>query len=481
MTNDYLHAQTVFKTLKMNNLGQYHDFYLKSDVLLLADVFEAFRTKIHASHKLEPVNYITLPSYSWDAMLYKTKTNLQLLDDYEMHCMIEKGIRGGISVISQRYAKANNKYMTNYDENDIDSYIMYLDANNLYGLAMSQYLPINGFKWVENATGFNVATMNADINVGYILEVDLEYPKELHDSHSDYPLSPENIHINDKYLSQWQKDRFKTLKNKPIKVGKLCPNLMNKTGYIIHSKNLEYYLSKGLKLTKIHRVIKFNQSLWLKEYIDMNTKLRIEASKNGDKFAKDLYKLMNNSVFGKTMENIRGRLDFELVNNKKRAESITSSPLFNSFHIINEDLVSIILNKKKTYFNKPIYAGFAILELSKLHMFKFHYDFIKPKYQENATLLMTDTDSLVYHIKTKDFYNEIKQNMPLFDTSEYPKNHPCYSNENEAKLGLFKDETAGKPIREFVGLRSKMYSVLLDNNNESQKAKGIKKSYSEVV
>jgi hypothetical protein len=497
--DEYKHAINVFNTLKMSNLGQYHDFYLKTDVLLLADIFETFRNTIHNTHKLEPVYYFTLPSYSWDAMLYKTKVKFELLHDYEMYCMIEKGIRGGISVISHRYAKANNKYMKNYNKNDIESYITYLDANNLYGLAMSMHLPIDCLKWL-NVENFNLDNMNSNKNIGYILEVDLEYPAELHKLHNDYPLAPENIEIKSEFLSEWQKQQSQTIKklskelndklyNKTIKDNKnqkqepenggikLCPNLMNKTKYIVHSKNLEYYLKKGLKLTKIHRIIQFNQSLWLKQYIDMNTDLRNKAKKAKNDFEKDLYKLMNNSIFGKTMENVRGKIDLELVNNFKRANSITKSPLFNSFHIINKDLVGVISNRKSTQFNKPIYAGFSILELSKLHMFSFHYDFIKPKYGENAKLLMTDTDSLVYHIKTEDFYMDCKENIEHFDTSGFPKEHFLYHEIDDTVLGKFKHETNDLPITEFIGIRSKLYSMKLDDGDEKFVAKGIKKSY----
>jgi hypothetical protein len=478
--DEYEHAQNVWKTINMKNLGDYHDFYLKTDVVLLADVFETFRNTIHKTHKLDPIHYITLPSFSWDAMLYYTKVELDLLDDYEMLCMFEKGIRGGISVISHRYAKANNKYMNeNYNPSIISSYITYLDANNLYALAMSEKLPYKNFKWVD-VDKFNMNQIQDDSNIGYLLEVDLEYPKELHDLHNDYPLAPESMTIANHYLSEKQIERQKYINKEMNKsssndIQKLAPNLYDKTKYVVHYKNLKYYIEKGLVLKKIHRVIQYEQSDFLKKYIDLNTDLR-KKSKND--FEKDLYKLMNNSVFGKTMENIRGRIDLELVNNEKRAKSITTSPLYNSFNIINQDLVSILSNRKETHFCKPIYIGQAILDLSKLHMFKFHYETIKPFYGDKVKLLGTDTDSLMYHIETDDLYEDMKKNIDLYDTSDYPKNHKLYSEKNKKVIGKFKDELKAQIIEEMVLIRSKVYSLKVYGTDKTKGVlKGVKKSY----
>ena len=213
-----------------------------------------------------------------------------------MILFIEGGIRGGVSMISNRYGKANNKYMANYDPKEESKYITHLDANNLYGWGMSQKLPFKNFRWVneKKLIGLNPLHIDADDDTGYILQVDLEYPKELHNAHNDYPLAPETLTIN--------------------KIDKLTPNLNNKTKYILHLKNLQLYLSLGLKLTKIHEVLAFEQKDWMRPNIALNTDLRT-ASKND--FEKYFFKLMNNSVFGKTMENIRNRVDIRLVNEEK--------------------------------------------------------------------------------------------------------------------------------------------------------------------
>ena len=252
----------------LRSMGQYHDIYLETDVFLLADVFENFRRTALSNYELYPAHYFTLPGYSWDACLRQSNVTLELLTDPDMHLMIEKGLRGGISTITHRHAKANNKYLSSYDPAKEGSYIVYLDANNLYGWAMSQYLPTGGFRWLdeEEVNDLDVDNIPEDGSKGYILEVDLEYPEELHGAHDQYPLAPEKILVTDDMLSSYSK-RFKDKFDMgSSKVPKLIPNLMDKTKYVVHYRNLQLYLRLGLKLKKIHRVIEFNQAPWMKEY-----------------------------------------------------------------------------------------------------------------------------------------------------------------------------------------------------------------------
>ena len=190
---DYRHGNNVFKRFKFKNLGEYHDLYVQSDTLLLADVFENFRSKCFEVYELDPAHFLSLPGLAWQACLRKTNVKFELLTDYDMLLMVEEGIRGGICHSIHRYAKANNKYMENYDKNEESSYIQYLDANNLYGWTMSQKLPVNNFKWVEDTSKINeefIKNYNENNKKGYILEVDVKYPKKLHDSHSDLPFLP---------------------------------------------------------------------------------------------------------------------------------------------------------------------------------------------------------------------------------------------------------------------------------------------------
>ena len=448
---DYAHAQKVWRVFKMEHFKDYHNLYNETDVLLLADVFESFRNICIKNYKLDPAHYYTAPGLAWDACLKMTGVKLELLSDIDMLLMVEKGIRGGVSMISNRYGKANNKYMGDkFNPSEPSKYLTYLDANNLYGAAMSMKLPTHGFEWM------NKYELNNWENYSCILKVDLEYPKEPHDLHNDYPLAPEQIKVN--------------------KVEKLIPNLRDKEKYVLHYENLKQYLDLGLKLTCIHRGIKFEESEWLKPYIDMNTKLRTKANNN---FEKDFFKLMNNSVFGKTMENIRNRVNIKLVNDREKAKKLTAKPNFKHLNVFCEELIAVHMKRTELKFDKPVYLGMCIVDLSKTIMYEFHYNYIKKKYGDKAKLLFTDTDSLMYEIKTEDFYKDISGDVKdRFDTSDYPPNHPSGipTGCNKKVLGVFKDEVAGRYIEEFIGLRAKLYSYKMFEGKESKKCKGVKKS-----
>ena len=471
----YKHAQNVWNTFNLKTMGDYHDLYLKSDILLLADVFENFRKTCLQYYKLDPCHYFTSPGLSWDAMLKMTDIKLELMVDIDMFQFIEKGMRGGTSYIANRYGEANNKYMKTYNEKAPSKYIMYLDANNLYGWAMSQFLPTGNFKWLsqKQIEKTNLGKYTENSKKGLILEVDLEYPQELHDLHNDYPLGPEKIKVAKDMLSDYCKKIADKFNISSGLVHKLIPTLNDKEKYILHYRNLQSYLSLGLKLKKIHRVLQFDQSPWLKQYIDFNTQKRTHAKNS---FEKDFFKLMNNSVFGKTMENIRKRVDVRLVTSKEKLLKLASKPTYVSSKIFNENLVAVHKIKETLTMNRPAYIGMCILDLSKTLMYDFHYNYIKHKYGNKAKLLFTDTDSLTYEIETKDAYKDFFKDKSKFDNSDYPENSPYFNITNKKIIGKFKDEAAGVPIIEFVGLRSKMYSYMKDDMNGGKTAKGIKKN-----
>ena len=440
----------IFKIFKLKNLGEYHDLYVQSDTLLLADVFEHFRNRCLEVYELDPAHFLSLPGLAWQACLKKTNVKLELLTDYDMLLMVEEGIRGRICHSIHRYAKAINKFMNNYNKNEESSYIQYLDANNLYGWAMSQKLPVNNFKWVEDRSKINedfIKNYYENSKKGYILEVDVKYPKKLHELHSDLPFLPKRIKIH--------------------KCKKLVCDLHNKKKYVVHIKSLKQALNHGLTLKRVHRIIEFNQKVWLKPYINMNTELRKLAK---DDFEKDLFKLMNNAVFGKTMENIRKHRDIKIIATDKKRKKLVSELNYHTMNYISEDLSIIEMNKMKVKVNKPIYLGLSMLDISKILMYEFWYDYMKPKYNDNIKLCYMDTDSFVMNIKTNDFYKDIANDVECkFDTSNYEVDRPLPTGKNKKIIGLMKDELGGKIITEFVTLRPKTYG------KEDKKAKGRKK------
>ena len=470
---DYEHAQIVWKTFQMTNFGQYHDLYLKTDVILLTDVFENFRKMCQTYYQLDPAHYYSSPGFAWDAMLKMTGAKLQLLDDIDMVLMIESGMRGGISMISKKHAKANNPLVPGYDSSKPNKWLAYWDMNNLYGVAQSKELPEKEFYWLseDEIDQLDIMSIADDSDTGFILEVDLDYPSILHEEHNDYPMAVESINVTEDMLSPFTKDLGKDLKLKHKSNTKLVPNLHSKEKYVLHFRILKQYISHGLELKKIHRVIGFKQSPWLKPYIDFNTEKRKLAQNS---FEKDFFKLMNNSVFGKTMENMRKRVHVELVNTPKRLRKLCAKPNFQNFKIFNKDLVAVNLKKVNIVLNRPIYAGFCILDISKTFMYAYHYDYMKVKYGPKARLLFTDTDSLCYEVETQDLYQDMWQNKQLFDLSNYEKDHAIFDDTNKKVLGKMKDECGGAVIEEFVGLRPKMYSLKYDGA-EKKAAKGVKK------
>ena len=320
-------------------------------MVLLANVFEVFRDTCLKHYKLDPVHFYTSPGLALKACLKCTGIKLELLTDPDMLLMFEWGIRGGITQAVRKYALANNKYMGDrFNPKSESSYLQYLDANNLYGWAMSQPLPTGGFKWVD-VNPNEISELATRTDKGYVLEVDISYPKELHNQHNDLPFMCERMEING--------------------VEKLVTHLRYKKNYVIHIKALNQVLQHGLSLDRIHRAIEFDQSPWLKTYIDFNTQLRMAATND---FEKDFFKLMNNSVFGKTMESIRKHRNIGLVMTEEKYLCTVMKPNFKSGVLFGENLMGCEMGKIKVVRNKLVYLGQVIIDLSKIVMYEFKYD-----------------------------------------------------------------------------------------------------------
>jgi hypothetical protein len=361
--------------------------------------------------------------------------------------------------------------MKDYDKSKEDSYIVYLDANNLYGYAMCEHLPVKDFKWNEDQwTQEDIMKLDDKGNKGYLFEVHLRIPETLHDYFNNYVPCPDNMEIKKQYVANWMKPDYKT-----SKIKKLCCSFFDKENYVVNYRYLKLALSLGVELKEVKRVLEYTQEPFMKPYIMLNTEMRQKAKTD---FEKDFYKLMNNSVYGKTMENVRNRINFRLISTEKQALAVKN---LKRYTIFNEDLVGVHIQRQEIELNKPIYLGQNVLDDSKHLMYDFHYNFMLKKInRENIDLLFTDTDSLCYNIRKQDIYEIMKENKSLFDLSNYDKNHFLFDKENSKVMGKFKDESAGNIITEFIGLRAKLYSYQVENEEHSHnKCKGVKKCIAE--
>lgn len=324
---------------------------------------------------------------------------------------------------------------------------------------MMESLPRSNFEWVSKNVDDILGTPD-DAKHGYLIEVDLKYPRKLHDIHNDYPFCAEHM----------------IPPNSNSKQSKLILNLNDKKKYVLHYRTLKLVLKNGMKIERLGRILKFRQSPWLKPYILLNTNERTKAT---NEFEKNFFKLMSNAVYGKTLENVRDHVDVRLRNTwlgRYGARNLIIKPNFKKRTIFNENLIAIEMLRTNIFIAKPIIVGVCVLEISKLCMYNFHYDFMLENFtHKKCKLQYTDTDSFIYSIQCDDIYDFIRENSDRFDTSDYtPNNEYGIKLLNKKIPGLMKDECNGKCISEFVGLRSKMYSVRISGMRTIKKAKGVK-------
>ena len=471
--DDYARAMKAFKQFNCHSIEDYLLRYLELDCCLLADIFETFRhTAISNTYGLDPVNFITLPQYSFAAAFFDTQVDL--LTDVDMYCHFEEGIRGGMSFVNTHQVKREDSVNINY-----------WDANNIYGDALQQLLPCADFKWLSEEDILKIDWLHIDTEqeVGYTLKLDLNYPDSIRDKTQDFPLAPESAWITKDMLTpvmhhQWShrcqlrgvSDNYKSEK-------KLLMSVSDKKDYVVHFKLLQFYLLMGMTISKIHSVISYTQKPIFKNYIVKNSILRQQAI---SEFAKDLYKLLNNSLFGKTMENVRGRKSFNLVNTKQKLMRQSKLPHFLRAHKFNENLVLTEKMNLEVKLDKPIYIGQAVLDLSKLIMYRLRYEKLAAyadEFNGAITVIGGDTDSLFCSVHNIDLYTQLHPAMlrdNLLDTSNYPHHHALYSEQNKAKLVCIKDEVCREELQEAILLKPKCYSMITASGLANKKtAKGI--------
>jgi len=471
---DYARAKGIYSKFNCKDLKDYMELYVKTDAILLCDIFEHFRELCLSYYELDPCHYVSLPGFTWDAMLKMTQVKIELISDVDMYTMVEDNIRGGVCTINHRHFEANNKYLTDYQPEEPSSYIKYVDANNLYGASMSKPLPTGNYQLLteDEISKLDIMKLDPDGDTCYILEVDLEYPAEIHDYHTDYPLAVERKTIQENQISDFNKKCLKYVKDKFHASTKLCPDLTDKTEYVISLRNLQLCISQGLILKKIHRVLTADQRCFLKEYIDFNSKKRQESK---SKFKSDFFKLCNNAIYGKFIENIRKRTNVTIIMDEKKAKKVIAKPQYKGFQVLDEEIALIQSQKKIVHLNKPIACGFMVLENAKCIMGNFWYNVMKPLYKDRIKLILSDTDSFIYAVYTEDSYADLFEMQDFMDLSDYNEKTVLakfYSPNNKKVPGKFSDEKPNEIIKEVVALKPKMYSLktqvlLCERINES--------------
>ena len=467
----------IIKLFNIRNGRELTELYNKADVILPADIFEKFIEVSETEFGINPLYNISLPGTTWSNGLKYTRIELELIKNVDLFQMFEHGIRGGISGI----------FGDRYIESDNNTKILHVDMNNLYGFAMLFHLPTGNFQIYENNSitkSFINKVLNTHdcSNIGYVLIVDLIYPDNIKYKSKNFPFCPENKTINPNIYTEYMKEH----EPKPHRpTSKLICDQTDKEYYIVHYRNLKFYLRVGMIIKKVHRIVSFDQSPWLAKYIDYNTKKRAAAKSD---FMKDYHKNLICSFFGKTMEDVRNRIKVEFVKNtdERKILKYQSRLDFNGIHKSYQDYDSYTFKSNVVKMEKPIYLGFCILELSKLSMYETYYNKLQKYFGiDGIQIHYQDTDAFIMIIKTTDLVNDLsslEKQYKLFDFSNLNKEHSLFSNEFKKIPGYLKIKTPKSLfIDKFVCLRSKCYAYTTQLDDYENKFKGIVKGYKKEI
>ena len=453
----YLKGKEVFDIFDCRNMVDYLMLYNNVDVYLLADIVFHFRNVLYDLFGLCVHHCISLPQYSFQCMLRATKVEIELLHDYDMHLMFEKSIRGGISNVHLR----KSEYQAG------QQLLVYLDVNALYSHSLAKPLPVSDFRWLSEEETRNVdwLTQEEDQQFGWILTVDLEYPQRLHESHSSFPLAPENVEIRYDDLSPLQQTILRQLGRTNHKSRKLVGHFKKRTQYTLHYMNLKYYLQSGLILKKIHKCVQFRQDAFMTSFVKWVGQLRAQQT---SKFNSSLFKSILNQNFGKFMATTKDHTDVRFCTTQRKINNALASPRFVSYVILNERFVICLLRKKYINLTRQSLAiGTTILESSKLYMAQLFYDKIVPRF-DRVQLCYTDTDSFILQVKCPSLHSFYETMADLMDFSNFPQDHPLYDKSKKNRIGLLKDEARSKVISKVICVRPKCYVVEMVDDCDSK-------------
>ncbi len=472
--NDYKHAQKVWSELEVKDLREYTEIYNISDVLLLLDCFNKLRKVFMSNFGLDPGHFFSLPHLTWECALKKTNAKLDYIKDPSMMVWLESAVRGGVaSGLEYRAAKANNPHIPGHDPTKKNSFIMVHDVNNLYGKALCSFLPTKNFEWFTEAKleevrkdpKMYVTGIPDEGKFGCFLEVDLVFDKEIHDKLQGLTPVPYKRRVEFEEFSPGQQDLARNLgiTDNTINAKRLLADLHPKKNYVVHYRVLKMYLALGIRITKVHKGLQFKQKAVLRPYLTRLAELRAQAV---SKFEQNMWKLASNACYGKSVESVRNRCRFVIIQDRERALRYNRKPTVSQVILLNsekegEDIAIIRLKKLHVILDKPIYLGITVLDESKKIMYDWYYNYAQPKWGNGLHTLATDTDSLISLIETDNVYQDMFDDRDYFDMSDYNPTDDVWKNyyckDNKKVLGVMKDENANKCVASFIFLRPKMY------------------------
>ena len=482
---DYDHAKSIWKHFGCRNLKDFTKLYVLSDTYQLAEAVLDLRDNIFEEFKIDLCHYLSLPMMAKDIMLKVTNVKMDLLTDIEMINFVKSNIRGGLSYINTRHFNVEKERK----KRQIDTSLVYVDANNLYGAAMRFPMPKGQYQWLTaeelkkmSNVSYLLNQITKDENEGYIFEVTLDYPRHLHLEHNSFPLAAHQQEIRETMLSDYAKNAYQKIEGKnKYSAKKLTSSFERRTNYVCHAMNLKLYLDLGMELIQIHRGIKFEQERFLKPYIDMCTKKRAEAK---TKTKSNMMKLLCNSLYGKMIESGTKRMDCRFVRNENSAKKFNTDPRIKSQMIIDPNFTIAFLSKKAVRLNQSWAVGFAILELSKYIMQSLFYHAVRPMFNNNVSVILSDTDSWILAVPSSSPDAAMEKLHSIMDFSNYPHDHPLFNDTVKNKTGYLKNETPSQTITEVVGVRSKIYAYRAESKKEKailRRCKGVKKSARDLI
>ena len=473
--NDYRFACEMFKVTGCNSLLDYLQLYLECDVFLLAEVVMAFRMEMYNTSGLDPLCFLSAPGFSMEAALFNSKIQIELIKDVEIYTLFEKNIRGGFSCAIEGYCELNNKYLDHFKSDEMSTYAVMLDFNSLYASCLVTDLPTGEIYELTSSEveSFSIDHAIASTNYSFCMLIDYEIPDDVKIKTDDFPLGMHHYTPNENDLSEFTKTLLENGNLKANSSSKLIASHLPQKNYLISLELLQHHIDIGMIVTKIHRIFRFKKEAVFKSFIEKNIAARKQCS---SKAKSNYLKLLNNSIFGKCLFNVRKHSDkIAIVTNKKQFEKYINKHSLRECVPIAEDKLLIKYHSNSIQLAYPLHIGFFILEKAKYFMYNFYYNVLKKNFGDKVKLCYTDTDSLLLRFSDVDCFEKFKV-PPLsdfIDTSNFNSSHELYNDKNKGKLGFLKSETGDNHIKEFICLQAKCYSILLENDQTKLAAKGV--------